>query len=366
MNRKSKILSQKDLIKLFRSFIRDSQTGKRLKKDGKKIRSGTIDSYTYTFKNLVKFSEEKKFELRLYLVKNLNTREFEQAKKYWKGFYKEFTDYLYNDLDHYDNYVGLMIKSLRTFFNYLKSEQNLDVGLFHRDFYIPVEQVPIIALSPDQLNYLAYDRNLNSTLPDHLEQAKDMFVFGCTVALRVSDLLALEKQNIYREKNSVYIQVRSGKTNTFTSIKLPDYAESIIEKYSSRSKKLLPQITIAHFNRVLKELGRHIEFDEKIYKTREKRGKKITIFKDPVKKNPFTLADLITTHTMRRTGITTLLRMGMPDYLVRKISGHAAGSKEFFRYAQLAQSYLDEKTDEAFQKLSGFSSKGLKKDAVLA
>jgi hypothetical protein len=46
---------------------------------------------------------------------------------------------------------------------------------------------------------------------------------------------------------------------------------------------------------------------------------------------------------MRRTGITVLLMLGMPEYLVRKISGHSAHSKSFFRYVNFAQSYI---TDE--------------------
>jgi integrase len=64
---------------------------------------------------------------------------------------------------------------------------------------------------------------------------------------------------------------------------------------------------------------------------------------------------MLTTHTMRRTGITTLLRMGVPDYFVRKISGHTANSAEFFRYVQLAQNYLHQHTDAAFEKLKNIN-----------
>jgi hypothetical protein len=54
---------------------------------------------------------------------------------------------------------------------------------------------------------------------------------------------------------------------------------------------------------------------------------------------------------MRRTGITVLLMLGMQEYLVRKISGHAAHSKEFFRYVHVAQSHLTDEIDKAHQKL---------------
>ena len=35
---------------------------------------------------------------------------------------------------------------------------------------------------------------------------------------------------------------------------------------------------------------------------------------------------------MRRTAITTLLLIGVDEISVRRISGHAPGSKEFYKY----------------------------------
>lgn len=56
---------------------------------------------------------------------------------------------------------------------------------------------------------------------------------------------------------------------------------------------------------------------------------------------------------MRRTAITTMLCLGMPEMAVRKISGHSPMSKEFFRYVTLAQTYLDNETLKMFEKLKG-------------
>ena len=55
---------------------------------------------------------------------------------------------------------------------------------------------------------------------------------------------------------------------------------------------------------------------------------------------------------MRRTAITTMLRLQMPEHLVRKISGHAAESKEFHKYVSISQKYLDTETDKVFLKLN--------------
>jgi len=54
---------------------------------------------------------------------------------------------------------------------------------------------------------------------------------------------------------------------------------------------------------------------------------------------------------MRRTAITTLLILGMPEPLVRKISGHAANRKEFYKYVKYSESFLDGETDRVFSKL---------------
>jgi hypothetical protein len=41
----------------------------------------------------------------------------------------------------------------------------------------------------------------------------------------------------------------------------------------------------------------------------------------------------------------------MPEQLVRKISGHAPGSKEFYRYVAWSQAYQDQQTQQVFEEL---------------
>ena len=43
--------------------------------------------------------------------------------------------------------------------------------------------------------------------------------------------------------------------------------------------------------------------------------------------------------------------MGVPELVVRKISGHAPGSKEFYKYVSIAQDYLNKEVQTAFKKL---------------
>ena len=44
--------------------------------------------------------------------------------------------------------------------------------------------------------------------------------------------------------------------------------------------------------------------------------------------------------------------MGVPEIMLRRISGHAANSPEFYRYVEYAQRFIDEETDRVFEKLS--------------
>lgn len=52
------------LVPLFKQFIRDSESGKRLKKNGERITAGSIVNYKYVLQNLIQFSTENDFELK--------------------------------------------------------------------------------------------------------------------------------------------------------------------------------------------------------------------------------------------------------------------------------------------------------------
>ena len=336
-------------LDLYERFINDSKKGKRLQPNGKKIGTGTIDNYVYTLNLLQSFSREKRFFLRFRPVHYLNKRETGVEKNYWKKFYKRFTDYLYQDCGHFDNYVGQTIKNIRVFFNYLNKDLALGVGDFHKTFYVRKEDIPIFPLMPEELNFLITDKNFEDGLNKRMQEVKDFFVFGCTVALRLSDLLNLKKSNVRITNAGHYLVVRSIKTKSDTLIKLPLYAVNILTKYR-RQKKLLPVFNKTNLNKYIKELLEKAGFTSPVQKLREKRGQGFEI----KKLNGLTntrFCDVASTHTMRRTAITTMLSLGVPEQVVRKISGHAPGSKEFYRYVLWAQTYQDQETEKVFEKL---------------
>ncbi|GGD07497.1 tyrosine-type recombinase/integrase [Hyunsoonleella pacifica] len=340
------------LLPLFKQFIRDSETGKRLKKNGERITKGSINNYKYTFNNLQKFSIDTGFELRICDASKLNKRELRSEKNYWKKFYKNFTDYMYKN-GCFDNYVGANIKLIRTFFNYLKYDRDFPTGDFQHLFYVRKEDIDILVLSPEQLKFLIHDTEFENSLTPAIKRTKSIFVFGCTTGLRFSDIFNLTNKNFEQQNNDWYLKIKSQKTKTYSFIKLPEYAIDIYKTYKSKSSKIpvFKPISLFIFNRNLKLIGEKAGFTNPIAMTRERQGKTKMLHKN-VKQIRF--CDKMSSHMMRRTAITTLLILGMPEHLVRKISGHSYASNSFNRYVHYAQAYIDKEIDKVHSKLEAY------------
>ena len=131
-------------FKLYNRFIIDSKSGRRLQPNGKKISSGTMFNYVYTQKLLEKFCDDKGFELRLRSIKHLTQREMKVEKNYWIRFYKLLTDYCYKDCGYFDNYVGQNIKILKVFWSYCNKHLLLNIGDFHKHFYVTKEAILLL------------------------------------------------------------------------------------------------------------------------------------------------------------------------------------------------------------------------------
>ena len=250
----AKVNKPHDFFNLYERFINDSKRGKRLQPNGKRISAGTVQNYYYTSLLLRRFCHEKKFDLRIRSVKRLNQRQLNTEKNYWKKFYKQFSDYLYNELGYFDNYIGATMKNIRTFFGYLNKDIALHTGEFHKFLYVRKEEIAIFPLLPEELNFLVHDKTFEAGLQPRMKEVKDFFVFGCTVALRFSDLVSLQKSNVRMVNGQYYLAVRSVKTSTDTLIKLPGYAIEIVQRYHKLKKRLLPKFNVVNLNKYIKFL----------------------------------------------------------------------------------------------------------------
>jgi integrase len=317
---------------------------------GKKLRAGTLEQYNCVYLLVEEFQQLLQSPLRIQLLNKSSLRLIQKEKLYWSRFFKNFTAFLYKQKKCFDQYVGLVCKVLKTFFNYLLKDKCLPVGEFHRQFRVPTEHCNPVVISPEQLKFLITNTAFEASLPQHLQRTKDLFVFGCTIGLRFQDLMRLKKQHLQFSDAGAYIVLHTQKTSTEVKIPLPDYAISIYHKYKrTTGNYILPQLSGTNFNEQIKEIIKRAGWTYNLPKIKQKQGEQVEIKTQA--NETYKFYHHITAHTMRRTAITTLLLLGVNENAVRKISGHAAGSKEFYRYVVLVQDYLNAQVKNAHLKL---------------
>ncbi len=341
------------LVPLFEKFIKYSYKGKRLKPDGNRIKPQTVDNYVYVLRYLREYEALHENVLRIKVIRSQNRRLLMAERNYWKKFYLQFTQFLYYKKNCYDNYVGTVIKVIRNFFHFVNTELDIATGFYYKSFYVCKEEIPVLTLMPRQLHFLITNKEFEDSLSRPLKKAKDIFVIGCTIALRVSDLFATRFTDIEQVGGHYYIQVRTIKTGVFVRIKLPGYAISIINKFQIKARNrqtIFPPVPRTRFNEQLKTLALLAGWTNVVRRERSKRGI-YEISKGAANVAPTRFCDIISSHVMRRTAITTMLMLGMKEPAVRKISGHTDNSKYFYRYVNLVQSYLDNEVDVVFEKL---------------
>ncbi len=336
---------------LFKAFVKEQVDGKHLQPNGKIIRKATIKNYKTLLKNLIGFEQKEAKAIRIKDYDSLNKRTRIIESHYWEKFYLKFTDYLFSEVDAYDNYVGMNMKLLRAFFNYVNHHLCIPTGQYHDNFYRLEEEIPVIVISPERLHFLIYNQELENKLTKRLKIKKDMLIFGCTTALRFSDLTSLNKTNIEYIGDRVYLCKQSIKTGITMRILLPDYCMEILKKYKRRKRSLFPPISNTNFNIGLRTIARLAGWTELVGKTRSRRGVAITQYSLENNMQEYRFCDLVSSHIMRRTAITTLLQLGMNEINVRHISGHRPNSASFFRYVNYSASFFDDEMNKYYEKL---------------
>ena len=136
----------------------------------------------------------------------------------------------------------------------------------HQNPYLnfTVKKLPSVrrALEREQLSEL---EKLN--LPPQIEIVKDLFLFSCYTGLRYSDMASIEKSNIVRTNDGVYLNIREQKTNKLKQniplhILFNGKAVAVIDKYETKHRdKIFPTYTDQHLNRMLKVIGAMLRLD---------------------------------------------------------------------------------------------------------
>ncbi|MDO6392085.1 site-specific integrase [Pontibacter sp. BT731] len=248
------------------------------------------------------------------------------------AFQENFVAYLVHQAKLTNNTIARKLKFLKTFLHWA-TERGYNAKSDYRKFKQKEEKVDIVTLSYDELMSLY---NLDLTEKPKLERVRDVFCFGCFTGQRFSDIAALQPEHIKGDKWHLHTQ----KTKDILSIPLNVFALEILEKYTSKGKKL-PAVSNQKTNEYLKELGKLAGIKDLKTHVRYQGAKRIQKTRPKYK--------FLGTHTARRTFCTISLKKGMLPEIVMKISGHK-DYRTFRRYIDLDNNVVDIAMNSAWSK----------------
>lgn len=292
---------KKDLIGFIESIVNEMKNGIN-PKTGRPYSKRTPSTYNQCLNKLREFTDVTRIKV-----------DFDSIDM---DFYQSFYEFLVSKKGYKLNYVGKIIKTLKTFLNEAL-ERNLTSNFSHkgRRFVAPREKVSNIYLNLKELE-LIY--NLDLTKEPRLEKVRDLFIFGCYTGLRFSDFTRVKPE--YINLDDKLINIPTQKTEERVSLPILPIAEKIIAKYRNKTTNSLPpSIANQTFNRYIKEVVARIpELNEDITVDYFSMGKKIS--------RTYKKWEKVTSHTARRSFATNLVLLGYNSQLIMKITGHKSES----------------------------------------
>jgi integrase len=247
----------------------------------------------------------------------------------------------FEDLRHYafekkkigDNYFAKIIAVLKTFLNWAFERDYIKHEAFKK-FQASERETEIICLTLEEFVSL-YSHTFKSK---RLDRVRDVFVFGCSTGLRFSDLVSLKPSNIQGD----FIVKNIQKTQENIMIPLNKYSVGILKKYQDTIYETLPKVSHQKFNEYLKECCKEAGIDSTITITRFSGSHRKTTSHPKY--------ELITSHAARKTFATLSLLMGMPERIVRNITGHKK-EENFKKYVNFTKEYEKQQMNDVWDKI---------------
>jgi len=139
------------------------------------------------------------------------------------------------------------------------------------DFKAKYQQTERMYLLPDELKRfenLFFDENSK-----HLEKIRDMFLFSCYTAYRISDVITITRKLVLQQEQGLFLKLQAKKTGNILDVPLyllfrddqpQSKPERIILKYLDDTDKPIFQFTDQYVNRTLKEVAALAGIDKNI------------------------------------------------------------------------------------------------------
>lgn len=232
-----------------------------------------------------------------------------------------------------DNYFAKIIAVLKTFLNWAFERDYIHDHAFKK-FKATERETEIICLTHTEfLNLYKYQFKSK-----RLSHVRDVFIFGCSTGLRFSDLVSLRPSDIQGE----FIVKNIQKTQENSMIPLNKYSKEILKRYANTVHEILPKISHQKFNQYLKECCQEVGIDAPITITRFSGSKRKHVV--------YPKYERITSHTARKTFTTLSLLMGVPERVVKNITGHKK-EENFKRYVNFTKEFEKNQMDQAWNEL---------------
>ena len=222
-----------------------------------------------------------------------------------------------------NNTLICFIKRLKVFFNWCIGHGIIKDSPL-ADFDMPTEKYGTpIYINTDEIHTLF---NFDFSDDPHLERQRDIFVFQCCTACRVSDLIKLTKANIINDALE-YIATKTIEDSQETLVvPLNKMAKAIVEKYKDlEGDKLLPFISPQKYNVAIKAIFKKAGITRNVtcYNPRTEKEEKRPI------------NELAASHMARRAFIGNTFKNVRDQSIVASMSGHSEGSRAFSRYREI-------------------------------
>lgn len=209
-----------------------------------------------------------------------------------------------------------MLKSI------LKLVEDQDGSRFWTAFNVDKEEKDIVILDTEFAKaFVNDDHELYDTLSDKLQAIWEMSAVMLTTCLRFSDAQTLKEEDF----NADRITVKNQKTGTVTSCPIPaSLAEKLTVNLLNHGKLYTTELSKDSCYRALPRL--------------------LEMYPEMEKKTDLKF------HVFRKTAISLMLAMKVPQTIVMRASGHSIGSKAFARYVGHVETMFN-------QEINSFQSK---------
>jgi len=286
---------------------------------GTRLAATTLKKYTSTLNHLQAFAKAKRMRVDFDTVDLL--------------FYDRFNAYLTADQRLAMNSVGKYIQTVKTFLRSAAEEgHDVNPAFRSRKFKTPSELTDKVYLTEQELTDLF---RLDLSGHPRLDRARDLFILGAWTGLRFGDFTTIRPEQV----NGDRIRVRTAKTGTAVVIPLHPCVRAILAKYDNA----LPRaISNQKMNAYVREFAAMVpSLQDRVSVSSTVAGVRRYVTKAK--------AELVTTHTARRSFATNYYLKGVPTRTIMAITGHQ--TEQAFRL------YIRLNADEHADILQGFMDK---------